>query len=169
MDWLETKYIGIVSHRLRNFKRKGPNLYNFSCVLCGDSESDPRKARAYFYEKEGKSAFYCHKCGASSTVMNLIKKIDLNLYEDYQLERLQNNKSIEQIKFDDFVDKMKKPAFLKSGPLKSLKKISQLSSDHPMKQFVTKRMIPNPYHAKLFLCPNFLHYVNGLIPGKFSQ
>ncbi len=46
MNWLETKYIGMMSTRLRNFKRKSHSLYNFSCNLCGDSEVDKRKARA---------------------------------------------------------------------------------------------------------------------------
>ena len=64
---------------------------------------------------------------------------------------------------------MKPPVFLKSGPLKGLKKVSQLSPDHPIKKFVVKRMIPNPYHAKLFACPNFMNYVNGLIPDKFDK
>jgi DNA primase len=29
-------------------------------------------------------------------------------------------------------------------------------------------MIPNEYHAKLFVCPNFMHFVNDIIPNKFS-
>jgi hypothetical protein len=64
---------------------------------------------------------------------------------------------------------MKKPVFLKSGPLKGLKKVSQLSPDHAIKKFVVKRKIPNPYHAKLFACPNFMTFVNSLIPNKFSE
>lgn len=169
MDWLESKYIGIVSHRLGKFVRKGPNLYNFRCPKCGDSEKSQTKARAYIFEKQGKSAFHCHNCGATSSVSNLIKFLDINIYADMQLERLQGNKSPAQVDYEQFVDKMKKPAFLKSGPLKTLKKISQLSPDHPAKKFIEKRKIPNPYHAKLFHCPNFMHYVNTLIPNKFDE
>jgi hypothetical protein len=169
MDWLEHKYIGIVSSRLRNFKRKGPKLYNFSCPICGDSDTIKSKARGYIYEKTGKMLFHCHNCSASSSISNLIKTIDLNLYNEMQMEKIQDKKTPEQKSYEDFVEKMKPPVFMKSGPLKGLKKISQLSPDHPIKKFVDKRKLPTPYHAKTFACPNFMQYVNSLIPGKFDH
>lgn len=169
MDWLLQKYIGIVSPRLRNFKRKSSGLWNFSCPLCGDSESHKNKARGYIYQKENKMMFHCHNCNATMSVPNLIKNIDSNLYNEYQLEKLQNNKTPEQLDYESFVEKMKKPMFMTSGPLKGLKKVSQLHHDHPIKKFVVERKIPNEYHAKLFACPNFKSYVNNLIPGKFSK
>jgi transcription elongation factor Elf1 len=168
MDWLAHKYIGILSPRLRNFKKKGNNLYNFSCPICGDSENNPRKARGYIYQKEGKMMFHCHNCGATMGIPNFIKMIDANLYNEYQLEKLQDKKTPEQNDYEIFVEKMKTPVFMKSGPLKGLKKVSQLHPDNPMKKFVVSRKIPNEYHAKLFACPNFMHYVNTILPNKFS-
>jgi hypothetical protein len=103
------------------------------------------------------------------SVPNFIKSIDRNLYDDYVLEKLKDEKSPQQKDLETFVDKMKKPVFLKSGPLKGLKKVSQLSPDDSVKQFVTKRQIPNPYHAKMFSVPNFMHFVNELLPNKFSE
>lgn len=169
MDWLLHKYIGFVSTRLERFKRVGSSLYRFRCPICNDSESNKAKTRGYIYSKQGKMLYFCHNCGASMSVENFIKKIDQNLYNEMQLEKLQNSRTPEQIDYDNFVEKMKKPVFLKSGPLKGLKKVSQLSPNHPIKKFVDSRKIPNPYHAKLFACPNFMEYVNGLIPNKFSN
>ena len=169
MDWLLHKYIGIVSTRLDKFKRKGPSLYNFRCHICGDSETHKNKARAYIYEKQSKMLFHCHNCGATSSVSNFIKSVDQNLYNEYQLEKLQNNKSPERIDLENFVAKMKPPVFTKSGPLKGLKKVSQLSPENKIKKFVSDRLIPNPYHAKLFACPNFMNFTNQLIPGKFED
>jgi transcription elongation factor Elf1 len=169
MDWLEQKYIGLLSNRLRNYKRKSSGLYNFSCPLCGDSQSIKSRARAYIYEKKGKSAFHCHNCGASMGVSNFIKMIDQSVYNEYVMEKLRGNKTEEQLDLENFVNKMKKPVFLKEGPLKGLKKISQLSPDSPAKQLVVSRKIPTPYHAKLFLCPNFKSFTNNLISGKFSN
>lgn len=168
MDWLAHKYIGIVSSRLDKFKRKGGNLYNFRCPICGDSESNQNKARGYIYEKQGKMLFHCHNCGATMSIPNFIKMLDQNLYNEYQLEKLQDKKSSQQIDFEKFVEKMKKPVFMKEGPLKGLKKVSQLSPDDPLKKFVVERKIPNVYHAKLFACPNFMRYVNSVLPDKFS-
>ena len=50
MDWLEQKYIGMLSSRLRNYKRKSSGLINFSCPICGDSQTHKNKARGYIYE-----------------------------------------------------------------------------------------------------------------------
>lgn len=169
MDWLEHKYIGLLSNRLDKFKRKSSTLYNFRCIICGDSDTNKTKARGYIYEKKGRLLFHCHNCGASLSLANFIKTVDQNLYNEMQLERIQEKKTPEQLDYEQFVEKMKKPVFLKSGPLKGLKKVSQLSPDHKIKKFVVNRMIPNPYHAKLFACPNFMTFVNGLIPNKFSE
>ena len=86
-----------------------------------------------------------------------------------QLEKLQDKKTPEQVDYESFVEKMKKPVFLKEGPLKGLKKVSQLSPDHKTKQLVDSRKIPTPYHAKLFNCPNFKQFTNNLVPGKFDE
>lgn len=169
MDWLEQKYVGLLSSRLRNFKRKSNSLYNFSCPICGDSTSHKSKARGYIYEKKGKSSFHCHNCGATMTVPNFIKTLDQPLYNQYMMEKLQGKEDPKKVDFDAFVSKMKKPEFIKSTPLNKLKKISQLSPEHPAKQFIDKRKIPTPYHAKLFYCPNFKHFTNELIPGKFEN
>jgi transcription elongation factor Elf1 len=168
MSWLDQKYIGILSPRLRNFKRKNANLYNMSCPLCGDSESNSKKARGYIISDKGKSRYYCHNCGATMGIPNFIKMLDVNLYNEYQLEKLADRKTPEQNEFEAFVDKMRKPVFMTSGPLKGLKKVSQLSPDSPIKKFVVERKIPNVYHAKLFACPNFMRFTNNLVPNKFS-
>ena len=168
MDWLAHKYIGLVSHRLEKFKRKSSSLYNFRCPLCGDSESNKNKARGYIYQKEGKMLFHCHNCGATMGIPKFIKMLDVNLYNEYQLEKLADRKTPEQDDYEKFVEKLKKPVFMKEGILKGLKKISQLSPDDPLKQFVVERKIPNAYHHKLFSCPNFFNYCNSIIPDKFS-
>lgn len=168
MDWLAHKYIGIVSTRLEKFKRRGSNLYNFRCPVCGDSETNQNKARGYIYQKEGKMMFHCHNCGSTMGIPKFIKMLDQNLYNEYMLEKLQDSKTPEQNEYESFVEKMKPPVFMKSGPLKGLKKVSQLSPDNAIKKFVVNRKIPNVYHAKLFACPNFMHYVNSIVPNKFS-
>jgi len=94
--------------------------------------------------------------------------LDVNLYNEYQLEKLKDEKSPQQLELEKFTEKMKKPVFMKEGPLKGLKKVSQLDHNHSIKKFVAERKIPNVYHAKLFYCPNFMRYVNTLLPNKFS-
>ena len=166
MRWLDTKYIGLVSGRLRNFKRKSDSLWNFSCPFCGDSEKQQKRARGYIYFAKDKLQYTCHNCGITRSVPNLIKHLDLFLYDEYRkellVERHTYNNPIDSIVFD-------KPIFYDTGQLKTLKKVSQLEPDHFAKKYVVSRMIPTPYHAKLYHCPSFKKWVNTLIPNKFEH
>jgi len=112
--------------------------------------------------------FHCHNCELTYNFNNFLKNLDFQLYSEFSLEKLKDEKSPQQKELEDFVEKMKKPVFLQSGPLKGLKKVSQLSADHPCKAFVSNRQIPNPYHAKMFFCPKFFTWTNEIIPGKFD-
>jgi hypothetical protein len=91
------------------------------------------------------------------------------MYSEFCLEKLKSEKAPQQVELEEFVNKMKPPVFMQSGPLRGLKKVSQLKADHPCKQFVVNRLIPNPYHAKMFYCPNFFSWANEVVPGKFSK
>jgi len=171
MHWLEQKYIGLVSNRLRNYKRKSNTLYNFSCPFCGDSLSDTRKARGFMYSKKGNTLYHCHNCGKSTNFNKFLEELDVRLYSEFVLEKLKDEKKVDikKSELDEFVKKLAKPVYLKGGPLKGLKKISQLHHDHPVKVYVESRKIPNRFHAKMFLCPNFYAWCNEVIPGKFSE
>lgn len=169
MDWIESKYLGLISSQLRNYKRKSGNLYNFSCMFCGDSESDKKRARGYIYTHKDKTMYHCHNCGITHGFANFLKNINYQMYSEFCLEKLKSEKAPQQVELEEFVNKMKPPVFMQSGPLKGLKKVSQLKSDHPCKQFVANRLIPNPYHAKMFYCPNFFSWANEVVPGKFSK
>jgi len=169
MDYLENKYIGLLSISLRNFKRKSGNNINFSCPICGDSESDKRKARGYIYTKIGKTLYHCHNCNTTISFDKFLKTVNFQLYSEFSLERLRDSKTPEQLDLEQFVEKMKKPIFLKDGPLKDLKKISQLDCNHPAKIFIADRKIPNPFHAKLFWCPTFYAWTNSIVSDKFAK
>lgn len=168
MDWLDHKYINQLSSRLELFKRKTNTLYNFRCPICGDSKTNRHKSRGYIFDKQGKGIFHCHNCNATLSIPQFIKQLDQELYNQYNLDRMIEKKSPEQVDFEKFVDKMKTPAFRKEGPLKILQKVSQLKPDDAVKQFVMNRQIPTPYHAKLFKVNKFKQYINTLIPGKFD-
>ena len=169
MTWLEAKYLGLVSTRLRNYKRKSGSLFNFSCPFCGDSETDKRKARGYVYSRNGKTLYHCHNCGITNSFDNFLKNFDFTAYSEFNLERLKDNKTPQQVALESFVAKMRTPVFIQNSPLAGLKKISQLKPDHPAKIVVDKRKIPNPYHAKLFYCPRFFTWANSVVPGKFDD
>ena len=105
MNLVDSKYIGLVSSRLQKFKRVKPNLYNFRCPICGDSQKNKSKTRGYLYAVKADMNFRCHNCGASMTLSNFIKKVDPNLHKQYVFERFKDGKTgrgtvVEEPKFN---------------------------------------------------------------------
>lgn len=169
--WLDSKYLSLMSFRLRNFKRKGNNNWNFSCPFCGDSKNDTSKARGYVFPSKGKLRYHCHNCGVPGVdIPKLIKHEDQGLYDEYIREKIISfGSSREKTDVELFADKMKPPTFVKSTPLNQLKKISQLKPDSVVKKYIVNRQIPPEYHYKLFYCKNFKAWVNEFEPGKFES
>ena len=87
MDLVDSKYIGLVSSRLKKFKRVKEDLYNFRCPICGDSQKHKNKARGYFYSVRADINFRCHNCGASMTFSNFLKQIDPTVHKQYVFEK----------------------------------------------------------------------------------
>ena len=114
MDIIDSKYIGLVSSRLQKFKRVKPNLFNFRCPICGDSQKHKNKARGYFYQVKTNTNFKCHNCGASSSLNNFLKQIDPTLHKQYTMEKFKEgfaggrNFVVEEPKFE-----FKQPVFNK--------------------------------------------------------
>ena len=93
MNLVDSKYIGLVSSRLQKFKRVKPNLYNFRCPICGDSQKNKSKTRGYLYAVKADMNFRCHNCGASMTLSSFLKKIDPTLHKQYVFERFKDGKT----------------------------------------------------------------------------
>ena len=167
MTYVDLKYINILSGRLSLFKRKTNNLFNFRCPFCGDSQKNKLKARGYIYAKENKYSFKCHNCGTTSSVGNLIKHVDMSLFKEYRMEAFVNKDRVVKEKPKEITFSKREYHF--KTPLKSLKKISQLQYNHPAKEYVQKRKIPNEYHRKLYYAPYFAKFVNSIIPRKLSE
>jgi transcription elongation factor Elf1 len=172
MLWLDTKYINLLSFRLRNFKRKGNDSWNFSCPFCGDSKTNKHKARGYIFERKGKLRFYCHNCNIPGvTVPKLVKHLDPMMYDEYVKEKLMADpEKKEKTELQEFVDKMKPPVFVKSSPLKHLKKISLFKPSSAVKMWIDSRKLPPESHYRLFFCKEFKHWVNEYcLPNKFDE
>ena len=92
--YVDRKYLNLVSHRLKKFKRKNDDLYNFRCPLCGDSQKNQSKARGYVYRKKNDLFFKCHNCGSGTTMANLIKKLDSE-YSQKDKDQIKKNEELE--------------------------------------------------------------------------
>ena len=168
--WIDEKYCNLISIRLPLFHVKKTNPYqaNFRCIFCGDSKKSLNKCRGYFITKKEGIVYHCHNCGIHMWLSQLLKQIDFGLYKQYMAEKFVDSDVKKKFYEPNPNDDFKKPKFITESPLRVLKKISQLNNDHPAKQYVLKRKLLNPTHAKLFYCPKFFAWVNTIIPDKFE-
>mgnify|MGYP000252196050 CR=1 FL=1 len=171
MDWIDQKYIGLISNRVQLFKRQSNTSYNMRCPICGDSKTNKHKARGYIIEKPVVGTIYfCHNCGASMSLANFLNHIDSDLTEQYKRDRFLEKNAAEEKPPAPDIAKVVIPKYLQGNePLKALKKISQLAHDHPAKLYVQRRKIPSASHFKLFYAPKFNAWVNTIIPEKLSE
>ena len=165
MSYIDTKYLNIISPYLQQFKKKGDNLWNFRCRYCGDSKKSRTKARGFVFRKKNDLFFKCHNCGVGASLGNLVKTVDLKTYKDYIFERYKKGVETHSSPQPEF--KFNAPVFRKKGILKTLKSISDLSTDHPARKIIEKRLIPFKSFSDIYLCESFYKFTNSIIPNKF--
>jgi hypothetical protein len=112
MDFVDIKYLNLISAKLLKFKKVKNNLYNCRCPICGDSKKNKNKARGYFYQIKNNTNFKCHNCGANISFSNFLKDFDPFVYKQYQLEKFKEghtgkNFSVEEPKFEFEIPKFK--------------------------------------------------------------
>ena len=151
MDLVDSKYIGLISSRLQKFKRVKPDLYNFRCPICGDSQKHKNKARGYIYVVKNNTNFKCHNCGASLSLNNFIKKIDGTLHKQYTLEKFKEGHTGRGFVVEEPEFKFKKPVFRKKLDL------PKASENADAREYLEKRKL-NP--DKFYFANNFKRWVN---------
>lgn len=139
MDFIDSKYIGLVSSRLQKFKKVKNDLYTFRCPICGDSQKNKNKTRGYFYSVKNNTNFKCHNCGASLSFNNFLKKIDSTLHQEYSMEKFKEgftgkNFVVESPKFE-----FSKPEF-KQNKIQSLN-LPKASEDETAKKYLLSRKL----------------------------
>ncbi|AIX14774.1 DNA primase subunit [Synechococcus phage ACG-2014d] len=160
MNYIETKYVNLLSSRLDKFARKKEGLWNFRCPYCGDSKKYKNKARGYFIRVKTDLVFKCHNCGVGRSFSNFLKDNCIDLHDDYVMERYKEGltgagryiKSPEL----DFKTRTIKRVKMPTG----LTPISCLNNHHPAKGYLLGRGIPEKFYDKLFYVEKFQEWVN---------
>ena len=155
MDFVDTKYIGLVSSRLQKFKRVKSDLYNFRCPICGDSQKNKNKTRGYIYSVKNNTNFKCHNCGASLSFNNFLKEIDLNLHKQYTLEKFKEGHTGKNFVAEEPKFEFAKPVFKKKLDLPK-------ASEVPIaREYLEKRKL-NP--EKFYFAHKFKEWTNNQKP-----
>ena len=165
--YIEQKYLLSHHHNYLSSQKKVITFITFVVLTVVILINLKQKDRGYVFRKEQKLLYRCHNCSKGTTLQGLLKHIDVNIYKDYIFEQFKKDRVNKEL---DGKLTFTQPNFMKgSSPLKSLKKISQLRHDHPVKRFVDSRKIPTKTHFELFFAPKFYKWVNTIIPNKFPS
>ena len=168
---IESKYVRLISSRLRNFKQKNDYLWNFSCPFCGDSQKNKTKARGYVFPK-GNNLFYrCHNCGVSTNVGNLVKHVDNSLHKEFVLEKYKSGES-NNARSANTILNISPPRFDKVAKQKVFEHaewINKLPSKHFCLEYLIKRQIPINFYSNLLFTQNYKKFVDALIPNHGKQ
>ena len=159
--FVDISYIDSISYLLRNFKRKADYTWNFCCPICGDSKKNKLKARGYIVRAKDKSgasldglAYKCHNCSKSMMFGDLVKSLDADIYKQYMIETFKDGGSKKKEKPKPAPPKKDstpaKPSVLIGCPM-----ISTLAPDHPARQYIENRKIPQEFLRQIYWCDDF--------------
>jgi len=168
---IDSKYVRLLSHRLRNFKQKDNYLFNLSCPYCGDSQKNKTKARGYFFKKGNDLIYKCHNCGVGANIANFLKQVDGTLYKEYVLERYKSGETNNSRTANTTLnispprfDKVKKQAVFEHGEW-----LNALPSGHFCLEYAIKRQIPTTKWNKLLFTSHYKQFCDALIPNHGKQ
>jgi len=153
MDYVDVKYINLISSRLGKFKKVKNGLYNCRCCFCGDSLKNKNKARGYLYQVKNNTNFKCHNCGINISFNNFLKQIDTVIHKQYIFEKFKDGKSGRNFTADEPVFKFETPKF------KPKLDLPRASENDVASDYLNKRKI-NP--NKFYYADKFKSWTNSL-------
>jgi len=146
MDFVDVKYINLISARFQKFKKVKNNLYNFRCPICGDSQKNKNKARGYLYQVKSNTNFKCHNCGINVSFNNFLKQIDPVIHKQYTFEKFKEGHTGRNFIAEEPVFQFETPKF---KPKLDLPKASE--NPDAKEYLVNRKLNPdNYYYAKKF-------------------
>jgi len=160
MDFVDVRFINLISTRLHKFKRVKPDLYNFRCPICGDSEKSKSKARGYLYGVKNNTNYKCHNCGLSLSFNNFLKQFDSDLYKEYSLEKFKEGHTGKNFTVKEPEFNFQKPKFIRKVESNDLLKIPKASTNSDAKKYLESRMIDSD---KFYYVDKFKEWTNTMV------
>ena len=155
MDFVDSKYVNLVSSRLEKFKRTKADLFNFRCPICGDSSKNKTKTRGYLYTVKNNTNFKCHNCGSSMSLNNFIKKLDPVLHKQYVMEKFKEGHTGKNFSTPTPKLDFKAPTFTRKTKIR----LPKASENEQAKAYLVNRKLDPD---KFYYTPTFKKWANTL-------
>jgi transcription elongation factor Elf1 len=153
MDFVDVKYINLISSRLQKFKKVKNDLYNFRCPICGDSQKNKSKARGYLYQIKNNTNFKCHNCGLNISFNNFLKQIDIVIHKQYIFEKFKEGNTGKNFVCETPEFKFESPKF------KTKIDLPKASENIEAKKYLELRKLDA---TKFYYADKFKQWVNSL-------
>lgn len=160
MDYIDLKYIRLVSVYLSGFKEVNSNLWRCRCPLCGDSKKSQSKTRGYIFVREGKVFYMCHNCSWSGSLYKLMQEVAPSLCRGYVLDRFGEKKVKTQIPTAKSTELVRR--LIKDELFVGCERISSLDSSHPSRAYLEGRKIPEKFFYELYHIDNIVDFAESL-------
>jgi hypothetical protein len=121
--------------------------------------------RGYIYRKGNELFYKCHNCGTGTTIGNLIKQVDSNLYKEYILERYKSGENITNSnKAQVFNIPAPRFGILDDAVYENAERCDKLPDTHFCKVYLTRRKIPSKFFEKLYFTSNYKKFCDEVYP-----
>ena len=166
MDFIDVKYINLISSRFSKFKKVKNNLYNFRCPICGDSKKNKNKARGYLYQVKNNTNFKCHNCGVNISFNNFLKDLDTVLHKQYTFEKFKEGHTGK-----NFVTETPEEVFKKIDSKPEFKKKVEIDLPSAFdvnvsRVYLNARAI---FDGEFYYAKNFNEFINTIKPDTFES
>lgn len=158
-NYIDIHYINLISHQLEKFSKKKNDLYNFRCPYCGDSRKNKNLCRGFFYSVKSNMFFKCHNCGMGRTLANFLKDYNINLYNEYLIEKFKMGITGKGTNTKNPDINFKTPIF-KKKEFENLISISKLNITHPARKYIEERKIPIEKLDEIFYIEKYKEWCN---------
>lgn len=154
--FIDVKYLNLVAHRLPLFKKKKTDLWNCRCIVCGDSKTNKKKARGYFYRQKNDLYYKCHNCLASQHFGTFLKNLDSHTYQQYVFERYAKGENGPKAhkNAEEFI-KFEQPKFKEKSLIEQVaQRLDTLDDENEAVRYCISRKIPVDKFSQLYYIPS---------------
>lgn len=139
------------------FSKKKTDLWNCRCIICGDSKTNKRKARGFFYRQKNDLYYKCHNCAASQHFGTFLKNFDVHMYQQYVFERYSKgeNGPKAHTKAEEFIYPHEEITFHKKSLIETVaQRLDTVEVTNEAYQYCMSRNIPFDKMKELYYIPS---------------
>lgn len=160
---IDIQWMNKISVGLQRFKKVKTNTWCCRCPVCGDSKTDTKKTRFFFYVRKQQMNVMCHNCGYSKSFFSLMREKYPSQFDEYKRETLFDtfNTSPRTAEPVNTLVATTKPVFATTGGIsasdfaKLATNMQDMPVSHEASQFLIRRAFTGYEMSRLFYTEDF--------------